>query len=171
MDIFSRRSVKGFTLVELVVVIIVISVLAIVVNIQWPGTSLNLGAQTEQLASDLRYTQALAMTQGQRYCLKIAGSTYQIINSATNTAIILAFGNSSVTLGNSITFGAIVPASTSMFVFGGSGIPYYSTSSTCTTANALAATALSSNASIQLTAAGQTVTILISPETGRVLIQ
>jgi hypothetical protein len=112
------------------------------------------------------------MTQGQRYCLKITSNTYQIISSATNTAIILAFGNSWVTLGNNISFGAMSPASTVLFVFDGQGTPYTTSSAACTTANAAAATALSgSSATIALTASGQTRTIFITPTTGSVSIQ
>jgi prepilin-type N-terminal cleavage/methylation domain-containing protein len=169
MDMFLRRSGKGFTIIELVMVIMLISVSAIVVNIKWPGTSLNLGALTEQLANDLRFTQALSMTQGQRYCLTIASNTYQIVNSATGAAVVLAFGNSTVILGSGITFSTIVPANTALFIFDGNGASYYSTSTTCNAATAAAATALTTSASISLTASGQTRTILISPETGRVI--
>jgi type II secretory pathway pseudopilin PulG len=171
MDMFFPRALKGFSLIELVVIILIIAILAIVVSTNWPGVTLNLGAQTEQLATDLRYTQALAMTQGQRYCLLISANTYTIINSTTSTSIKLALGNTTVTLGNGITFGAITPASTAMFVFDGKGVPYYTTNSVCNTTNAQAATTLTSTGSIPLTASAQTRTITLSPETGRVLVQ
>jgi prepilin-type N-terminal cleavage/methylation domain-containing protein len=171
MRLCLKRQLKGFTLIELVILLLIIAVLAVVVNINWPGSTLNLGAQTSQLATDLRYTQALSMTRGQRYCLKISGNTYQIVNSATGTAMVLAYGNLTATLGNGIAFGAISPGGSAMFVFDGSGIPYYSSSTTCNTTNAQAATALTGNGSIILSAGGQTRTILISAETGRVLVQ
>lgn len=169
MNAFSRRSIKGFTLVEFVITIMVISVLAVFITSNWPGRALNLGAQTEQLATDLRYTQSLSMTQGQRYCLIISGNSYQIVNSATGAAVALALGGSTETLDSNISFGAISPAT--MFVFDGMGVPYSSASGACNTANAQAATALASTATITLIAGGQSRTISISPETGRVLVQ
>ncbi len=63
MNRMSQQSCNGFTLIELVVIIMIISVLAVFVTANWPGLTLNLGAQTEQLAVDLRYTQSLSMTQ------------------------------------------------------------------------------------------------------------
>ncbi|MDR3476529.1 MAG: prepilin-type N-terminal cleavage/methylation domain-containing protein [Gammaproteobacteria bacterium] len=171
MRLLLNRPTKGFTLIEFVILLLIIAILAIVININWPGSSLTLGAEATQLATDLRYTQALSMTQGQRYCLKISGGTYQILNSATGSPILLAFGNVTSILGNGISFGSISPSGSAMFVFDGAGIPYYSGSTTCNTANAQAATPLATSGSIPLTAGGQTRTILISAETGRVLVQ
>lgn len=171
MDVTANRSIQGFSLVELVILILIISVLAVVINITWPGSSLNLGAQTSQLASDLRYTQTLSMTRGQRFCLKISGSTYQVINSGTSTAVYLGSGKTTTTLDSGISFGTLAPSGAALYIYDGDGIPYTSTSTTCSAATAQAATALTANGSIPLIASGQTRTILISPDTGRVIIQ
>jgi prepilin-type N-terminal cleavage/methylation domain-containing protein len=163
MKLFSIKSINGFTLLELVIVILVMSILARVIFIKWPGTTINLGAQTEQLANDIRYTQALAMTHGQRYYLsKASNTTYQIKNNA-GTAILFPQGNTTTTLNSSITFGTLTNLPNNLIAFDGKGIPY--------TDSASPGTALAVSATIPLTAGGQTTTIVISPETGRILIQ
>ena len=161
----------GFTLIEIVIAISIIGVLAVFVNIQWPGTKISYSAEAEQVASDARYAQALSMTQGVRFCLKISGSTYQIIDSATSTAVILGTGGTTITLGSGISFGTLVPSGLTLLVFDGNGTPYSSSSTTCTTATAAAATALSNAANLPVTAGGLTKTVVISPETGRVTTQ
>jgi MSHA pilin protein MshC len=161
---------NGFTLIELVLVILLIGIISAVAFIKWPALSLNLKAQTEQLANDLRYTQALSMTQNQRYCLKISSNTYQIIASSTSGIVKLAAGNTTTTLSSGISFGTLVPAGTVLYIFDGKGVPYTSTSTTCTTANVNAATALTSTGSIPLNGGGQTQTVNITPETGRITI-
>jgi prepilin-type N-terminal cleavage/methylation domain-containing protein len=165
----TQHSIHGFTLVELVLVILIISILSVIVAVQWPGLSVSIGGQAEQIASDLRYTQTLSMSRDQRYCFLISGNTYRIIASSTSGATTLAFGNTTVTLGTGLAFGTITPAS--MFVFDGQGAPYSSSSGSCTTANAAAATALTSAGSIIISGGGQTRTISITAETGRVSIQ
>jgi hypothetical protein len=119
----------------------------------------------------LRFAQAKSMTQGVRFCLVISGSTYQLVNSASSTAMTFAMGNTQATLGNGISFGTITPSGAAMIVFDGTGVPYYSTATSCTAANASAATALTSAASISLNTSSATKTISISHETGRILVQ
>lgn len=171
MEAFYPKKKRGFTLIELVVVILVLSILAVMVSMQWPSNQLNFSAQAEQLAADLRYTQTLSMTKGQRYCLVLSGSSYQIVNSATSAAVMLGAGKTTVSLGAGISFGTLIPAGLAMVVFDGIGGPYSSSSTTCTTANATGATALVAAANIPIVAGGETKTVIISPETGSIAIQ
>lgn len=59
---FSCRAVgsKGFSLLELIMVLTLAGILLAVASPRWPE-SVFLSAQAEQLAQDIRYTQALAM--------------------------------------------------------------------------------------------------------------
>jgi len=153
----------GFSIIELLIVMMVISILAVFVSIPWTTPTMNLGAQANQLVSDIRYTQSLSMAKDQRYRLVITSSTtYQITNSA-GTAITLASGATTYTLTSGATFGTLVNLPNSLIAFDGKGIPYVTTGSP--------GTALSSTASIPMSANGQTRTITILPSTGRVLLQ
>jgi type II secretory pathway pseudopilin PulG len=154
---------SGFTLIELVSIIVILSILSVTAFFAWPGTSINLGAEAQQVANDLRYTQALAMTKGQRYRFVITSSTtYQIANSS-GTAILNARGTTSTTLFTGLSFGTLTNLPNSLVVFNGNGIPYTTTGSP--------GTALAATASIPITGGSSTKTITITPSTGRILVQ
>lgn len=162
MDDTVYSAQRGFTLIELVIVIIITTILAAVVIGLWPGQVANVGAQAELLASDIRYTQMLSMTKGERYRLVIttASNSYQILNSAGAVVAVPSRG-ATVTLASGITFYSI-SLPNNLIAFDTTGAPY--------TDAASPGTALSSLASIALTNGNhiQDRTITISPETGRV---
>lgn len=151
----------GFTLIELIIVIIVISIIAVAAFPKWPGLTINLGGQTNQIADDIRYAQALSMTTGQRYrWVRVSTTTYQVLNAA-GSAIPLGLGNTTVTLNNGMSFGTLTNLPNNLIAFDGLGTPYTDTGSTL----------LASTATIPITAGSNTMTISISPETGRVIVQ
>lgn len=151
----------GFTLLELSITLILISLLALSVYFNWPSTTLNLSGQAEQIAADMRYAQTLSMTTGQRYRFNKAGTnTYQLLNSA-GSAVSL-FGNTTITLNNGMTFGTFTNLPNNLVVFDGKGIPYTDTSTP--------GTALATTAVITLSSSGQTTTVSITPGTGRVTV-
>jgi prepilin-type N-terminal cleavage/methylation domain-containing protein len=160
------KRMQGFTLVELVVVLVLATILAITVIPRDPGRTLNLPAQAEQLAADLRYVQALSMTQGngasgQRYCLFLTSTSYQIRHSdcsASNAVLHPASGSTDAVTLNNVTL-SWTNLTNSYVSFTGKGEPYVS-----------AATALAANAVITLSADGVTKTVTISPETGYVAV-
>lgn len=159
MDISSKQN--GFTLIELIVVISLISILAAGVYLNWPGSTMNLAAQTRQLANDLRYTQALSMTTGQRYRLvRTSSNTYQILNSSGSAMVLM--GRTTITLASGITFGSLTNLPNSLVAFNGLGAPYTDTGNP--------GTPLSTTATLSLTTNGETRTVSITPETGRVSV-
>lgn len=161
MDVISSKT-NGFTLVELLIVIAIISILTVTVLPKWQAGGINLGAQANQLASDIRYTQSLAMTSGQRYYLiKQSSNTYQILN-ASGSPITLAFGGTTMTLNSGITFGTLTNLPNSLIAFDGKGTPYTTSTSP--------GTILASTATMPLVSGSTTKTISITPETGRVTV-
>lgn len=152
----------GFTLVEMVVVILVIGVFSTFVYFSLQNTPLNLAAQAEQLANDIRYAQTLAMTTSVRYrWIKTTSNSYQIQNSS-GTPIILAQGNTTVILNGNNTFGGFSNLPNNLVNFDGEGTPYVDT--------AIPGTPLSATATITISNGTSTSTISIAPTTGGVTI-
>ena len=149
---------QGFTLVELVSVLLLVAILSVVAIDQWQGSGINLSAQADQLVNDIRYTQFLAMNRGQRYRINFAADHYWITDAGgTVTYPFPVNGASQVTLNSGIT----LSTTNSFLVFDGNGAPYITATSP--------GTALSSNAVITLSADGMTSTLTVSPETGYVV--
>jgi prepilin-type N-terminal cleavage/methylation domain-containing protein len=162
MDITPQK-LQGFSLFELVIVLVVISILWIFTYFSLQDITNNLEGQAQQIANDIRYAQSLSMTRGQRYrWVRASATTYQILN-ASGSPVTMIKGNTTVTLNSAISFGTLTNLPSNLIAFDGLGTPYIDT--------ALPGTALSSTANITLTAGGQTKTIIISPGTGRVSVQ
>lgn len=135
----------GFTLIELVMVIIVIGIVWIIISIKF-GTSVNISAQAKQLANDIRYAQNLAMARNQRYKLTTLGSRYKVQN------------NSSGYEEYNIDLGAGTSMTGYTIIFDTQGIPYDASSNP-----------ISSNVTITLSGAGETSNVTIIPTTGQVI--
>ena len=152
----------GFSLIEMVIVISVIAIIGVVSFMQWTGTDINVGGQAKQLASDIAYTQSLAMTKGVRYYLIITSSNTYEIRNASGTAQQMALGNTTATLNTEITFGSLTNLPNNLICFDGKGAPYTTSSSP--------GTALASTASIPLVTSNSTRTVNIAPVTGNVSV-
>ena len=83
---------RGFTLVELVVVLLLIAILAFVALPRLSQNTLELSGQAEQVATDIRYAQTLSITRGAalgsqgRYCIFFTATGYQYRNNANSYA-------------------------------------------------------------------------------------
>lgn len=142
---------------ELLIVIILVSIVAVIAVPRY-ATAPTLDGQTQQLLSDLRYTQMLAITHGQRFRLNFTlPSSYSITNLSGTTVPNPSTGANSVTLLSGITISSLINLANNLVAFDGNGIPY---------TNSTATTALAANATITLTANGLNRTITITQQTG-----
>lgn len=154
---------QGFSLIELAIIITVLGILALWISIDWPVSTINLSAQADQLMSDLRYTQSLSMSKGERYqWVMTASNAYQMVDS-NGLPLLLANGQTKITLTSGITFGTLINLPQQLLAFDGHGIPYIT--------SGRPGTALANTALIPLVAAGQMATVTITPQTGRVTKQ
>ena len=158
----SRLGTRGFSLIELVIVISIIGILSgSMAVISYQPNPIEVTAMAQQLASDLRYTQALSMTKGVRYQLvKNSATSYQI-QSVTGTVVTLPMGNTVMTMGGGITITNNTNLPNNLLTFDGWGTPYTDNANTLLTAAAV----------ITLTAVnGTTQTVTVTPTTGRVSV-
>ena len=155
----------GFTLVELIVMLLVIAVIAVIAAPKMSSEQVSVATEAEQLAGDIRYVQTLAMTQGQRYVISFPSATsYRFLDSAGNPVVHPANGsNAAITLGAGSTLGlaATTPAGNALG-FDGLGAPYSVT--TPATFNG----ALTAQATITLSKGGANQSVTVTPETGKV---
>lgn len=149
----------GFSLLELIVVLLILGILATTTYFKWSKSPFDLYSQVAMLANDVRYAQNLSMSRNERFCLAITSTnTYQIQNSSGNP-VANANNNTTATLMSGVTFGT--PTNIiSKITFNTTGIPYTDTASPVIP--------LTANAIIPLTANGQTTNVTIDPTTGRV---
>jgi len=162
-------NLKGYTLIEIVLVIAVISILSvsIFVYINYSKT-FNLDAGTSKVAADLRYAQNLSMSTAQFSGVSFEGNTY-FIYTTTGTEDTLV--NNPADFGRSLQvdlfhdFGISIA---SVLIGGGNkvefsplGQPYSDKTGSI----------LSTESAIILSVGSDTKTITITPNTGKVSIQ
>lgn len=96
---------QGFTLLELIAVIVIVSVMSIFIMISYPSNaSFSLFSLTNQLKRDIRYTQTLAMSLNANYTITTSVNNYIISPNPPAGAVSVTLP-AGVTLSvNSITF-------------------------------------------------------------------
>lgn len=82
-----RRGQYGFTLLELVMVMIIIGVLAAVAAPRWSLNDATVHAQAAQVARDIRHVQMLAMSQGRTLTFQSLGNGYRCTDAASAVII------------------------------------------------------------------------------------
>ena len=157
----TRTQAQGFTLIELIMVMVVLGVVATVTAMRMPGAGLNVSAQAEQLASDIRYTQSLAMGRGQSFRINFTAGTYQITDIGGVAQVHPGTGQTAaISLGTTVLSGYNPPYINSYLAFDSLGVPY--TDLTTTTQTSLAI--------LTLTGGGEAYTLRVVPQTGRVQV-
>jgi MSHA pilin protein MshC len=84
------RNQSGFTLIELVMIIVILAIIAAVaIPRMGDVTSMKAAATAEKIKSDIRYAQELAMTRNRSYRVYFnsapaPGSGYAVVNDANN---------------------------------------------------------------------------------------
>ena len=76
----------GFTLLEMVLIIVVMGILYVAEFNYFPVSSVNLKTQTLRLVDDIRYTQSLSMSKYVVYNCTIVSNSYIIGNSTSQVA-------------------------------------------------------------------------------------
>lgn len=73
------KRVLGFTLIEMTVLILVVSIIATYTALNYPGReSFDLDSISEQVKYDIRYTQLLAMGENTNYSITLSSGSYTI---------------------------------------------------------------------------------------------
>jgi MSHA pilin protein MshC len=158
-------SAGGFTLPEMIIVLVIVGIISAIALTRTENDTVLLSTQVDQLAGDIRYVQALAMTQGQRYRINLTATGYTLtLANAGGTLVPHPFtGSTAQTNWNSGVAVALPPTNlpNNLVAFDGRGIPY-------TDNLATAALAAASTATITLSKGGASQSITITPLTGRV---
>ena len=161
----------GFTLVELIVVMVVLGILAAVFVPRSNNPAIILSTQAEQFAADIRYVQSLAMTQGwsgvaptaRRYRVNFTATSYDFTD-VSGVAVAHPGGTAgSISFAGDVSISPFPPSNlpNSLVSFDGLGTPY---------TDAGAGAPLASVATISMVSGGSARAVQIFPETGMVRV-
>ncbi len=149
---FSARH-AGFTLLELVAVLLLLAILSTSLFLRWSPGSSTLNAQADQLAAVLRHAQALALTQGRSLTFDVQSTTSYAITDGTATVTDPQGVVQSYTLANGV-------------ILAGNDLDFDSLGRPIDAGNNLVATALTWT----LTGDGASASVSVSPLTGFVTV-
>ena len=90
-----KRPPAGFTMIELVIVLVLVGILAAYALPRLNTVALQVTPVAEQIAAEIRYAQNLAMTRSEAHTFQVNGNTITIASSAG--AVALSNGQGSVT--------------------------------------------------------------------------
>ncbi|MDA8391039.1 MAG: prepilin-type N-terminal cleavage/methylation domain-containing protein [Gammaproteobacteria bacterium] len=151
---------RGYTLIELILVLILTAILAADVAARDPAAPLDAAAVARQVAAAVRLAQLDSMTKGARYCVQFSATGYAFATQdCTQLVADPVTGQTTVDLPNGMTL-AWSGLSTNNVSFSGNGVPY---------GGAAAGTqgqALAASAAVSVTDGPAVYSFLITPQTG-----
>lgn len=101
------KRMQGFTLIEMIAVIVMVGILSVTVVVYFPSQqTFNIAAYAEELKRDIRYTQTLAMSLNSSYTINISSSNYSITPNPPQGAYTVILPTGLSLTGASITFDA-----------------------------------------------------------------
>ncbi len=114
----------GFTLIELIIVMLIIVIMVLFIGIKLPSTSTySLSSVTEQLKRDIRYTQTLATSLNTSYSIVISANGYTISPPPPAGAYAVTMPTGVTLSAVSITFNSMgAPASGATITISASGV-------------------------------------------------
>jgi prepilin-type N-terminal cleavage/methylation domain-containing protein len=159
---------RGFTLLELLAIILLLGIVSAVAYSRIPGDDLAVATQAERLAAAIRGVQSLAMTQGQRYQITLSATGYDVQSLSAGVASPAREPGGSgqtgpFTLDAAVTVAVPAGLPNSLIAFDGRGTPYVDSASP--------GTALAAAAGITVSKNGISRNVVVAPETGHVDVQ
>jgi prepilin-type N-terminal cleavage/methylation domain-containing protein len=156
----AQTTQRGFTLLELIVVLVILSAISTFVFTNWTHDDNEFDVQIERLRRDLRLTQSLAMAQGKRYRINFNVNHYSITDLSGAPINHPAISSSTVPFPSIMTLSwntLLLPENA--LIFDTQGRPFVNTSGD---------TALSAPVVVMLINSGATKSrnLTINPETG-----
>lgn len=142
--------VGGFTLFELVIILVLVGLLSVVAIPVFLNEELRVVPAAEQIAGEIRYAQSLAMTHGDSYSFNVSGNTFSISKGA----------GGSVALSNGDAAGSFDGLSLSIDGGGSGSVTFSSLFGQADSAH-----------TVQVTGGGASASVSVSAETGYVRVQ
>ncbi|MFC1515996.1 prepilin-type N-terminal cleavage/methylation domain-containing protein [Thermodesulfobacteriota bacterium] len=98
----------GFTLLELVMVLVVAGIVGVVVVTRFMDTSVDLAVKTDVIKTHLRYAQTRAMSSTVIWGVEFQGTTYSLFRNGSASDTVYFPGEDSITLDlpSGVTFGS-----------------------------------------------------------------
>lgn len=153
---------KGFTLIETAMVIVIVGIMAALTIPRFNAFyGIKLSGAAKKVASDIRYMQQLAVTRHESYNINFSAGGYTVTRVSGGFATDpFTRGNFNVNFNSDPQYGGIGVATSGTLQFNWEGVPCDS-----------AGTPLASDRSITLSYQGNTETLIVTQDTGRVRIQ
>ena len=167
----ARMRERGFTLTELIVVLVLAGIILAIVLPRFSQNTIELTGQAEQVARDVRYAQTLSMTRGAalgsqgRYCIFFTATGYQLRNNANSYATPCTAAVAHPATGSTAAIVLAGSTAVSPANLTGAYIEFD------TKGQPTNFTAPASNATITLTATGGSRTVVVNPVTGKATAQ